>query len=230
MNEHKISCIIPTYNSARFIAETIDSVFAQTVGMYEVLVVDDGSTDDTKSVVDSFEGRVRWLRQENSGPGAARNNGVRNTTGDFIAFLDSDDIWTPDKTEKQLARFAARPELGVCFGELFNFRTDTENGRFRDGYTEYTEWPRVPFSPGTLFAKRSAFLENGDFDETLRRAEDTEWFVRMMMRKIPYEVLTEQLMWRRVHDRNLTLESPPGPQEVVRSLKIALDRRRAEGW
>lgn len=225
-----VSCIIPAYNAARFIGETLESVFAQSVAMSEVLVVDDGSTDDTIPIVQQYGDAVRVIRQQNAGPAAARNNGVRQSSGDFIAFLDADDLWKREKTEVQLARFDANPGLQVCFADLFNFRTNTVNGAFRNGYAEVTDWPKVPFSPCTLLARRSAFETIGEFDETLRRGEDTEWFVRMMMKKVPYEVLKDVVLWRRVHDQNLTLESPPGPQDVIRVLKMVMDRRRAEGW
>ncbi|MEO7997030.1 MAG: glycosyltransferase family A protein [Gemmatimonadaceae bacterium] len=230
MNGPTVSCILPAYNAARFIGEAIDSVLTQSIAVSDLIVVDDGSTDGTPDVVSRYGAPVRLLVQSNAGPASARNNGVRNSDSDFIAFLDADDLWTRDKIAIQLRQFEAKPALQVCFGDLFNFRTNDPNGAFRDGYTEVAEWPRVPFSPCTLLARRSAFTTIGDFDETLRRGEDTEWFVRMMMRKVPYEVLKDVLLWRRVHDQNLTLENPPGPQDVIRVLKIALDRRRAEGW
>lgn len=230
MTSASVTCIIPAYNALRFINETIESVLAQTVPAAEIIVVDDGSTDGTLDAIAQYGDKIRSLTQPNAGPAAARNNGVRNSSGEFIAFLDADDMWTSNKIETQLARFSANPELQVCFADLFNFRANTENGPFRDGYSEVTDWPRVHFSPCTLLARRSAFDTIGEFDETLRRGEDTEWFVRMMMRKIPYEVLKDVLLWRRVHDQNLTSDSPPGPQDVIRVLKIALDRRRVEGW
>lgn len=225
-----VSCIIPAYNAARFISEAIESVHAQRVPVAEIVVVDDGSTDDTVHVVQQLGKGVRVVTQQNAGPGAARNHGLRESTGNFVAFLDADDLWTPEKLAVQLNRFAERPDLEVCFGDLFNFRTAQTDGKFRDGHTEVTDWPRVPFSPCTLLARRSAFETIGPFDETLRRGEDTEWFVRMMMRKVPYEVLKDVILWRRVHDQNLTLENPPGPQDVIRVLKMVMDRRRAEGW
>ena len=230
MTTVSVSCIIPACNAIRFIDETIESVLSQTVGVAEIIVVDDGSTDGTPQSLGKYGDKVRLVRQQNAGPAAARNHGVRQSHGEFVAFLDADDLWTPNKVELQLARFAAKPALQICFADLFNFRTNTENAPFRDGYTEVTDWPRVHFSPCTLLARRTAFDTIGNFDEGLRRGEDTEWFVRMMMRKMPYDVLTDVLLWRRVHDSNLTLESPPGPQDVIRVLKIALDRRRAEGW
>lgn len=230
MNDPSVSCIIPAYNAARFIDEAIQSVVGQTVPVSEIIVVDDGSTDNTLEIVARYGDSVRIVRQKNAGPAAARNNGVRISSGDFIAFLDSDDLWTAEKLSVQLSQFAVRPELEVCFADLFNFRANTPDGAFRDGYTAVADWPKVPFSPCTLLARRSAFKIIGEFDETLRRGEDTEWFVRMMMKKVPYEVLKDVLLLRRVHDQNLTLESPPGPQDVIRVLKMAMDRRRAEGW
>ena len=230
MSSPSVTCIVPAYNAARFIGETIDSVLAQTFPVAEIIVVDDGSMDTTSAVVEGYSDTVRLIRQPNTGPAAARNNGIRNSSGDFIAFIDSDDLWTPDKLEIQMARFTERPELQVCFTHLINFRNLPGSILFRDGYEETDEWPLVHFIPSSMVARRNAFGVVGGFSEELRRAEDTEWYARMMMRGITYEVVETVLLYRRVHDRNLTMESPPGPEDVVRVLKIALDKRRAEGW
>src|SRR5438309_10234328 len=116
---YTVSVVIPTYNHARFLTRAVDSVLAQTLSPAEVIVVDDGSTDETHAVLARFGGRVRAIRQENGGVAAARNNGVRMSTGHLLAFIDADDIWLPDKLRCQVERFIAEPDLGLvhCGGE-----------------------------------------------------------------------------------------------------------------
>ncbi len=109
-----ISVVIPAYNAAPFIRRTIDSVLAQTYEDYEVIVVDDGSKDKTERVVGEYGGKVRCIRQENGGDGAARNTGIKAAAGDWIAFLDHDDEWIPEKLEKQVAYLEKHPELHWC--------------------------------------------------------------------------------------------------------------------
>lgn len=106
-----ISCIVPVFNGERYLWEALESIFAQTYRPIEVLVVDDGSTDGTGAVAASYGSRLRYLWQPNAGPAAARNRGLEAARGEFVAFLDADDLWHPEKLARQMARFAARPGL-----------------------------------------------------------------------------------------------------------------------
>ena len=108
-----VSVVIPVYDGAAFIAQTLDSVLRQSWPRLEVIVVDDGSTDETPERVRPFRDRILYLRQENRGGGAARNAGVAASRGDYLAFLDQDDLWAPEKLERQLAVARAHPESGV---------------------------------------------------------------------------------------------------------------------
>ncbi len=120
-----VSVVIPTYNSSRFITESIQSVLAQTVTDLEVIVVDDGSTDDTQTVLASItDPRVKVLRIQNQGIGAARSAGVEHAQGRFVAFNDADDLWRPQKLEKQLAIMECEPEVGVIFTDFVRFSTE----------------------------------------------------------------------------------------------------------
>ena len=98
----KVSVVIPTYNSSQFIVETLESVFAQTYKDYEIIVVDDGSTDNTKEVLQPYTSRIKYIYKENGGPASARNVGIKSAQGEYIAFLDSDDRWLPEKLEKHI--------------------------------------------------------------------------------------------------------------------------------
>jgi glycosyltransferase involved in cell wall biosynthesis len=228
-HEHPlVSCVVPVYNGERFVAEALVSIFGQTHQPVEVIVVDDGSTDGTPEVLAELAGRIRTIRQENQGPAAARNAGLEVATGTFIGCLDAHDLWHRDKLERQLARFAERPELMACFTSFRNVSgVESTEG---DPMLDPAAWPVTPFSPCTLLARREVFDRVGVFDPKLRRGEDTEWIMRMMLRKIPYESMPEVLLDRRIHRANLTREQPPTYHNVVDAIKQVLDRRRAEGW
>jgi glycosyltransferase involved in cell wall biosynthesis len=223
-----VSCVVPVYNGEAFIADALESILAQTHRRLEVIVVDDGSTDGTAGILAEFGSRVSAIRQPNQGPAAARNLGIARASGTFIAFLDADDLWYSDKLTRQLARFRERPELVACFAAYRNVSgVESADG---DPMLDPAAWPVTPFSPCTLLARREVFELVGTFDPTLRRGEDTEWMMRMMLRKVPYESMPEVLLDRRIHRDNLTREQPPTYSNVVDAIKLVLDRRRVEGW
>lgn len=223
-----VSCVVPVFNGEQFVAEAVASIFAQAHRPLEVIVVDDGSTDGTAGVLDGLGGGILRVRQENQGPAAARNAGLGLARGEYIAFLDADDLWHPDKLARQLVRFRERPGLMACFTSFRNVSgVESADG---DPLLDPAAWPVTPFSPCTLLVRREIFAEVGVFDPKLRRGEDTEWIMRMMLRKVPYESMPDVLLDRRIHRANLTRERPPTYDNVVDTLKHVLDRRRAEGW
>lgn len=145
------SVVIPTYNRADLLRETLDSIFAQSFTDYEVIVVDDGSTDGTESVIQSYGDRIRFLRQQNLGPGAARNLGLRHSTGHYVAFLDSDDLWFPGSLETyrqviektgQPAFVAGKPHLFTAPGELINITQELPLSflEYKDYFQSGDEW------------------------------------------------------------------------------------------
>lgn len=183
-----ISIIIPTFNYGRFIAEAIQSALGQTLKPVEVIVVDDGSTDDTAEVVERFGDRVRYIRQENAGVSMARNNGVAASRGELIAFLDADDIWEPTKLERQAEKFAADSEIGLVHCGMREF--DSESGETIAMLTEGMEgevadelllWDRpVIVGPGgTIMVSRKAFEEAGGFDPRMACGEDWDLCYRI---------------------------------------------------
>ena len=183
-----VSVVIPTYNYGRFIAEAIESVLAQTYEIGDIIVIDDGSTDDTEKIVSQFAGRVRYFRQENAGVCAARNNGIAKATGDFIAFLDADDIWYPEKTEKQLKKFAADPAVGLVHCGMREF--DTVTGKtirlHRKGGEGWVaediliwEKPVIIGTGGSIIVRREVIDTVGNFDTRLKNGEDWEFCLRV---------------------------------------------------
>jgi glycosyltransferase involved in cell wall biosynthesis len=138
----RVSIIIPTFNRARLVARAIESVLAASEDGDEVLVVDDGSTDDTAAALAVFGDRIRRIRIANSGPGAARNHGIALARNPLVAFLDSDDEWLPEKLTLQRRLLAARPDLVFCFSD---FRMRSADGRVSEHYLQYWHGIRRPW-------------------------------------------------------------------------------------
>ena len=138
----RVSAVVPTYNRAHLVGEAIRSVLAQSLPVCEVIVVDDGSTDGTKEAVgrlsDANPGLIRYIRQENAGPGAARNRGIREASGDWVAFQDSDDLWLPEKIAWQVDFLRRNPRLEFVFGLMGNFEEGDSADHPRSGMPEST--------------------------------------------------------------------------------------------
>ena len=182
-----VSVVIPTYNYGRFIKEAISSVLDQTRPPSEIIVVDDGSTDETASVVGAFTEAVRYIRQDNAGVCAARNRGVSESTSELIAFLDSDDTWEPANLEKQVARFESDEEIGLVHCAIREF--DGETGETSRLYMEGGEdgvadnlllWEGpVIVGPGAVTVSRKAFDRIGGFDTRMKVGEDWDFCYRV---------------------------------------------------
>jgi glycosyltransferase involved in cell wall biosynthesis len=225
----KISCILPVHNGARFLAEAIDSVLDQAYYDLELIVVDDGSTDHTMEILAEFRNRVRVLRQDHKGCAAARNLGLEEATGSFIAFQDADDLWMPGKLELQTERFRARPDLELCAGLIQNFWMEdvAEEGQAFSGHPFAEPIPGVVL-PVTL-ARRSLFKRVGRFNEDLWRGSDTEWFLRAREAGAIHEIPPELVAKRRLHSGNLTRDDLASRENLLASMKASLDRRRQTG-
>ena len=223
-----VSCIVPVFNGARYLRDALDSIFAQTYRPLEIIVADDGSTDNTTAVVASYGHRVRYLRQRNQGPAAARNLGIRTATGEFVAFLDADDLWHPDKLKRQLARFHARPELGYCVTYVQNFwaqELQAESERYQG---HRISRPLPGYVTQTLLARRVLFERIGFFEPALRHGDGTEWFLRVARQNTEMELLPDVLTFRRLHAANQSrLLASDSRDEFLRIVKMSLDHRRS---
>ena len=184
----RVSVVIPAYNHARFLPDALESVLAQTFRDFEVLVVDDGSTDNTGEVVAAFAPRVRYIHQHNGGPSRARNTGIRHTTGEYVAFLDADDTWMPEKLALQVGYLDTHPDAGLVFTKVM---VTTEAGQQLYTYPHRYRYERRAFerlllwsygSMNVVMLRRLCFDKLGFFDESLRAAEDWD----MWLRAAPY--------------------------------------------
>lgn len=211
MPKPSISVVISSYNYAHFLGETIRSVLGQTYPAREVIVVDDGSSDNSVEVARSFGGRVRVVEQENGGVCVARNNGARLATGEVVAFLDSDDIWLPRKLERQAEAFHSDPEVGLvsCGIRFFNPRGETivEYNEGKSGWCAkdillYKE-PVLNTTASAVAVRRDVFEAAGGFDQRreLFAAEDREFAYRAArLAKIAF--IPEILVDYRIHGAN----------------------------
>ena len=210
----RVSVVIPTYNYARYVPEAIDSVLAQSFEELEVIVVDDGSTDQTAEILRAFGGQLHDIRQEHRGLSAARNTGIRAARGQYVAFLDSDDLWLPDKVSLQVARLDAKPEVGLVYGETLFF--DDSSPATLTLHSHFAPHPsgrilswlvrgNVIPSP-TPMVRRELFERVGLFDEMLSACEDWDMWIRIA-RVCEIAYVHRVLAKKRQHQENMSLDS-----------------------
>jgi glycosyltransferase involved in cell wall biosynthesis len=222
-----ISCIVPAFNAERYLGEALDSILAQTWRPIEVIVVDDGSTDGTAQVAERYGERIRYIRQANGGPAAARNRGLDAATGAFIAFLDADDLWHEDKLTRQMARFEARPELELCLSHLRHFWIQEMKQEEKSWHDDRFFGDVPAYVVQGMLARRELFDLVGQFDTTLRLGDDTDWFLRVDERGTVSERLPDVLIFRRMHQTNISREYDTSFEALPRIIKASLDRRRS---
>ena len=239
-----VSVVVPSYNYGHLIRETLDSLAAQTYARWECVVVDDGSTDDTRAVVEAYaaaEPRVRYVRQENARQAAARNNGVRHSSGEYFQFLDSDDMIEPHKLARQVEYLERRPGVGLVYSGVRYFSTGGgELGHSR----KYSVWddgrPWMPEVSGSGAALLERLLRNnimvvnsplvrrsvvegvGDFDDGLTPVEDWDYWTRAAAAgfRFQYEDAEGQRALVRAHELSASLDGR-------RMMKATLRMRRA---
>ena len=188
MQPEKVSVIIPVYNCENYISAAVESVLAQTYPVHEIIVVDDGSTDGTGLALECYTGEVRYIRQENRGVAAARNKGIVHASGDFIAFLDADDLWLADKLQLQMDFWQSHPQYSLIYSDMKIF---DETGILHESVKAWLNmsppsgWIFSELFAETLFAcDATLFLKAcidrvGLFDETLAVGEDYNMWLRM---------------------------------------------------
>jgi len=205
-----VSAVIPTYNHAALAPDAVESALAQTWPRVEVIVVDDGSTDDTLARLARFGGRITVLRQEHRGPAVARNAGIRASRGEWIAFLDSDDLWMPEKIARCVAALEGAPNAGVAYTAVRIHELDTGRRYPLPQYTMSGNLARDLFleckgvNTSTLVVRRAALDKVGLFDEEFFRAQDWDLMVRLA-EQYGYVHVPEILTDRRLHAGSLSV-------------------------
>lgn len=224
-----ITVVIPTYNGARFLGEAIESIRANHYAALEILLIDDGSTDATVELAREWIGEANVKSQSHSGrPAVGRNRGIQLARGEFIAFLDQDDLWTADKLVKQLACFSAQPEFQVVWGHTRRIQENPDHSFVPVGA------PLDYRLVSSALFRKNVFAQVGEFDAELRYfGDDLDWYLRAREANVQMEMLDAVTLYWRFHDantghtadiRNHTQGYDHALTEVV---KKALVRRRA---
>jgi glycosyltransferase involved in cell wall biosynthesis len=220
-----ISVIIPVYNCERYLAEALESVLAQTWGRVETVIVDDGSTDGSADVAKRFGSSVRYDLQPHAGPGVARNRGVELAQGEYLAFLDADDLWVENKLELQMAAFDSDTLPDAVFGHVEQFISPDLPRALTEKI--YCPVELVPGRfPGTMLIRSETFRRVGLFSSGLRVGEFIEWYSRATELGLKDVMLPQMVLRRRIHATNSGIVYRDARSDYVRVLKAALDRRR----
>ena len=218
MDAPKISVVVCAFNGEKFIAEAIQSILNQTIKPYEIIVVNDGSTDQTLGQLSPFKDLITLIDQENQGLPSARNNGIKAAKGNLMAFLDQDDFFPEDAFKSQLEAFAEYKTARVVFG-----------------HTQLTKEGVVVLNPedsvllllmGCTMIEKSVFDEVGVFDPSMLMGEDVDMFLRINEAKIPMAIHDKVVMNYRRHGENLTANSRKTQLYFIRAIKKAHDRRK----
>lgn len=222
-----ISVIIPTYNRGWIIKEAIVSVLAQDYLNFELIVVDDGSTDNTHDILDSYHNNFLVLRQNNKGVSSARNRGLAAASGHFIAFLDSDDTWLPQKLSRQVDFFQSNPDALICQTEEIWIRNNVRvNPKKRhkkpSGMIFEPSLSLCLVSPSAVMIKKNLFEEVGLFDETLPACEDYDLWLRISCRHPVHLIDTPLIIKRGGHDDQLSA-SPGLDKFRIKAIKKVIE-------
>ncbi|MBL6750787.1 MAG: glycosyltransferase family 2 protein [Nevskia sp.] len=218
-----ISVVIPTRDRAHYLAAAVASVKAQTRPASAVIIVDDGSCDDTATIVQGLDPSVIYVYQENAGAGAARNAGAKLVETEFLAFLDSDDIWVPEKLAWQTSALAAAPDPAMVFGHAAHF-VSAELSPEEAARLKFDPAPMPAISPSAILIRTADFHRVGPFDVALATGEFIEWYARARALNIASCVLPQIVMHRRLHGGNMGRTG--NRAHYARALKAVIDQRR----
>ena len=228
-----VSCIVPVRNGAEFLAEALGSILSQrrdgsdaSSDWLDVIVIDDGSTDESAAIAAGHDG-VRVQSQPGQGLATARNAGLALARGEFIAFLDADDIWLPGKLDRQLKLLSAHPEADLCLCMVQHVTTMPSLDAGAENLSLPDDEPRLGRLMQCLLARRRAFDIVGGFDGGTRTRGDQDWFIRARDAGLAEIVVPEVLALRRIHGNNQSLNiDSKVTDDLLTIVKRTLDRRR----
>jgi glycosyltransferase involved in cell wall biosynthesis len=221
-----VSVILPTFNSERFLVDTLQSVLTQDYRAFEIIAVDDGSTDGTLDLLRA-QSEVAWIEQPHRGVAAARNTAIAGARGSILSFLDSDDLWPSDRLTVAVAHLEAHPDVGYVLGRQRMF---AEPGCPVPSWVR-PEWlaePHDAANAGVLVVRREVFARVGGFNIDFDLGEDTEWLTRASEARIPMARLPDVLLHRRLHGANLSIKTLDRRKEALaRIARESIRRRRS---
>ena len=222
-----VSVIIPVYNAEPWLAASIESVLDQSRPPRQVIVVDDGSTDQSATIAQRYLPHVELVQQPNAGCAHARNRGVALATGDYLAFLDADDYWVSEKLALQLAAFAQNPALEAVLGQIKQTCTITTAQPDAVGFGIDAQ---DGYNLNTILIRRQAFHRIGAFDPTIPLTNAVEWLWRARRLGLVSQMLPETVAWRRIHGANMSIRERPQVQaEYFRLIRAIRSHDQVKG-
>jgi glycosyltransferase involved in cell wall biosynthesis len=222
-----VSVIIPAFNAERTLRETLDSVRAQTTAVQDIIVVDDGSTDNTAAIAQSISG-VTVIRQNNAGPAAAVNAGLQLAQGNYIGLLDADDLWRPHSVSCHLRQLNEQPHLDVSLGWVTEFICPSMSAQ--DAASFRLRPDQAAWLAGASLVKKQAFEQVGPYDPAAKGHGWIDWVDRARNAGVQFGMANEIVLQRRLHKGSLsTSEGTKGGQAILSAVRLALARRRAGG-
>ena len=227
MDAPRVSVLIPCYNAGVFLAQAIQSVLAQTFQDFEIVVVDDGSTDDSAAVAKGFDA-VRYVCKPHSGISATRNMAIAQAKGEFLAFLDADDLWHPEKLQKQVAHLDANPQCQLVHCHAKNF-FDGPQEQMTLRQKQLMEANLENYMASSCI-RRTVFEKYGSFREDLAVGEDTHWIARLRAAGVDMgHCIAEELYFRRIHCSNISLSHEKVDRKDMMALLADAIRQRNKG-
>jgi glycosyltransferase involved in cell wall biosynthesis len=220
-----VSVIIPAYNAARTLSETLVSVLAQTRPADEIIVVDDGSVDGTSEIAAASSGPVRLVRQNNRGAAAALNAGIELATGELFAFIDADDVWDHNKLAKQERFLEERAEIDGVGGHMSTFLCPSNDPGTNKRY-KLPVGPQACLLLGALMLRRNCFVRCGTFSESLPVAYSIDWYDRAKSAGLVFGMLPVVVLHRRIHPGSLSHRSLGTDISMLEMARRAIVRRR----
>jgi glycosyltransferase involved in cell wall biosynthesis len=220
-----VSVVIPVYNGEDFLADAIASIVEQDYRPLEVIVVDDGSTDLTAGIAQRFP-EVRYVYQPNQGHGSAKNTGIEKSRGEFLAFLDADDWWAPNKVKVQAEFLQAHPGVGYV---LSHMKMILESGVQAPSWVkpEFLRQPVPAYIPSSFMVRRTILNQVGVFDPGYTAGNDSDWFFRAQDAGIQRALLPDVLLFRRIHEKNESgLRTKVLREEMLRLVRASVHRKR----
>lgn len=232
----KVSVIIPVYNGEKYIREAIDSVLNQTFEDFEIIVIDDGSTDSTPMILKDYGNKIRWKSQKNRGQASALNTGMKMAKGEYIAYLDADDICLPERLEIQVKYLDEHPDVGLVYADFYQI--DENNNILRtiksqpfDDFLLLQQWSFIARS--TVMHRRACFDEVGVFDESITGKDDWDMWVRISER-FEMGYIDQPLLKYRIHKESTSSVRPEKlayfKYSHITILKKTYERREKPFW
>ncbi len=220
--EPLISVVLPVYNGEKYIKQTLESVLGQSYENIELIVIDDGSEDQSATIVKSItDARINYQFQENQGQSAAINFGVSTAKGAILCFIDADDLWAENKLSRQIAILKKNPDDLV-----FTYMQQFLSPEIERSEKVVPEAPQPGFSRGTMMLSAATWQKVGDFSTELKLGEFIDWFSRAREKGLTHQMIPEVLAFRRIHEHNISTLQADRRSDFVKIMKQRIDQKR----